>query len=112
MTIRAAYRAIHTERYSNNMTDAYHIAQRALADLKAAVRLTLETNGSNGMSNAEIGRTLGIYAGHVGHEGHISRTVLALMESEGVVAQDAESKRWTLRVHSQTAESAGSIAAS
>lgn len=51
------------------------------------------------MTNAEIGRSLGIYAGHVGHEGHIPRTLLALMESDGVVSQDEKSKRWVLRNH-------------
>lgn len=86
------------------MTDAYHIAQRALADLKAAVRITLEKSSNPGMSNAEIGRTLGIYAGHVGHEGHISRTILALLENEGVVEQNVETKRWTIRMNYQQNE--------
>lgn len=34
----------------------------------------------------------------MGHEGHISRSLLAIMESKGVVQQD-EDKRWTLRSH-------------
>ena len=33
----------------------------------------------------DIGRGLGIYGGHVNHEGHIPRTLLSIMESEGVV---------------------------
>ena len=87
------------------MTEAYRLAQRAIADLKSALRHILEHRESDGMTNAEIGRTLGIYAGHVGHEGHISRTILAVMESEGVVAQDAATKRWRLRVHQHPADS-------
>lgn len=86
------------------MTEAYHLAQTAIADLKASVRRVLERSACGGMTNAEIGRTLGIYGGHVGHEGHISRTILALMESEGVVEQDATSKRWSIRVHSNSLE--------
>ena len=76
----------------------YGIAQRALADLKSAVYLVLRNGPKEGLRNADIGRLLGIYAGHIGHEGHIPRTVLALMEEEGVVQQDSE-KRWTLKMH-------------
>lgn len=43
------------------------------------------------------GEALEIYGGHIGHEGHISRTVLAMLEQEGVVAQNAASKRWAFR---------------
>ncbi len=81
------------------MTEAYHLAQSAMADLKAAVLTILEDAPDNGMSNAQIGRTLGIYMGHVGHEGHISRTLLAIMENEGVVNQDTSTKRWNVRIH-------------
>ena len=51
---------------------AYSLAQSAMADLKAAVRTVLLYSPDEGMKNAEIGRTLGIYSGHVEHEGHIS----------------------------------------
>jgi hypothetical protein len=78
----------------------YQLAQRALADLKAAVHQLLSDTEIGGLTNAEIGRTLGIYTGHIGHEGHIPRTLLSMMESEGVVEQDGESKRWSLRTHS------------
>ena len=80
-------------------TDAYHVAQRAMSDLKAAILRVLASAPASGLSNAAIGRTLGIYAGHVGHQGHISRTLLALMESEGVVEQVADTKRWRVRTH-------------
>ena len=76
----------------------YAIAQRALADLKSAVYAVLRTAPGEGLRNADIGRLLGIYAGHIGHEGHIPRTVLALMEEEGIVQQDSE-KRWTLKTY-------------
>jgi hypothetical protein len=57
---------------------AYRIAQRAMVDLKTAVYLLISIGPSDGYSNADIGRSLGIYVGHIGHEGHISRTILAL----------------------------------
>lgn len=76
-------------------TDAYRLAQRAMADLKAAVLILLKGHDtSSGLSNADIGRRLGIYGGHVGHVGHVSRTVLAKMEAEDVVVQDPDTKRW------------------
>ena len=76
---------------------AYRNAQRALAELKGAIHEVLSTAHDDGLTNAEIGRSLGIYAGHTGHEGHVPRTLLALMESEGVVEQDENTKRWRLR---------------
>jgi hypothetical protein len=79
--------------------DAYRLAQHAMADLKAAVYSLLEGAPPEGLTNAQIGRSLGIYAGHVEHEGHIPRTLLALMEKEGVVQQSSATKRWTLRSH-------------
>jgi hypothetical protein len=86
------------------MTDSYRLAQTAMAELKAAVRSVVEFAGDGGITNASIGRTLGIYSGHVGHEGHISRTLLAMMESEGVVVQEPTTKRWKIRVHHQSGE--------
>lgn len=76
-------------------TDDYLKAQIALAGLKGAVHSLLSKN-PQGLSNAEIGRTLGIYQGHKGHEGHISRTVLAFLENEGAVKQNDETKVWYL----------------
>ena len=78
--------------------DAYHHAQRAIADLKAAVHFVL-MNEPNGLTNAQVGRILGIYGGHVGHEGHISRTLLAMLEGEGAAEQDSQSKRWQVKDH-------------
>ena len=78
---------------------AYALAQAAMASLKASVRTGLLYGPTEGMKNAELGRTLGIYSGHVDHEGHISRTILALMEREGVVEQDENTKKWRLRRH-------------
>ena len=75
----------------------YSKAQTGMAMLKDAVHSLLETKGADGASNAEIGRALGIYKGHLGHEGHISRTILGIMESEEVVKQDKDSKAWSLR---------------
>ena len=80
-------------------SSSYHLAQRAISDLKAAVRDTIEAGPELGLTNAQIGRMLGIYAGHEGHEGHISRTVLAMLEAEGVAEQDASNLRWRLKTH-------------
>jgi hypothetical protein len=74
----------------------YLLAQEAIAQLKGAVYELLEKN-PKGISNAEVGRRLGIYQGHVGHEGHISRTVLGMLENEEVAEQDPETKLWTIR---------------
>ena len=81
-----------------NFTDSYHLAQTALADLKATVYAVLAASPS-GLTNVQLGRSLGIYGGHVGHEGHISRTILALLESEGVAEQNPDDKTWQLRNH-------------
>ena len=59
--------------------------------------MSLEESGINGLSNAELGKSLGIYSGHIGHEGHISRTLLSLLKSENVVYQEEYTKRWFLK---------------
>ena len=51
---------------------AYRRAQRAIAELKSATVDLLATAGPEGLRNAQIGRLLGIYQGHVRHQGHIS----------------------------------------
>lgn len=78
------------------MKQPYQLVQTAIADLKSSVHLLLQ-DFPDGLSNAVIGRSLGIYSGHVGHEGHISRTILAIMQAEGVVEQDSNTKIWKLR---------------
>ena len=75
---------------------AYSTAQKAMASLRSAVYSTLAFAGETGMRNVDIGRALGIYGGHDGHEGHISRTLLAMMEAEGVVRQHPRTKHWHL----------------
>jgi hypothetical protein len=80
-----------------NLDSSYLLAQTAIAQLKAAVYQVLTTAPGTGLKNSDIGRMLGIYMGHVEHEGHIPRTLLAIMESEGVVEQDLETKAWRLR---------------
>ncbi len=74
----------------------YQLAQGAMANLKSSVHLLLQ-DFPGGLTNAVIGRSLGIYSGHVGHEGHISRTILAIMQAEGVVEQNSATKAWKLR---------------
>ena len=82
---------------SKNSAKAYLLAQSAMAELKSAVYLVLGDADSNGLRNADIGRALGIYMGHVEHEGHIPRTLLAIMEAEGVVEQDESTKLWRIK---------------
>ena len=91
------------------MNEAYAVAQRAMADLKAAVYLLLKSGPASGLRNADIGRALGIHAGHIEHEGHIPRTLLALMEREGVVQQHPESKLWSLKPLAETTAGAGAV---
>jgi DNA-binding IclR family transcriptional regulator len=79
-------------------TEAYRLAQSAIANLKAAIHAVLSTS-PQGLTNAQIGRTLGIYSGHIRHEGHISRTLLAMLESEGVAERDPKTKCWRLKQH-------------
>lgn len=76
---------------------AYQLAQKALVDLKTSIYALLKAGPEDGLTNAQIGRGLGIYMGHVGHEGHIPRTLLAIMEAEGIVDQDKSTKKWKLR---------------
>ena len=75
---------------------AYRIAQKAMADLKTAVYFMISKGPEDGYANAEIGRKLGIYTGHICHEGHISRTILGILESEGILKQTQETKKWIL----------------
>ncbi len=86
--------------------NAYSKAQRAIADLKSSVLEVMLNATDDGLTNAEIGRCLGIYHGHIKHEGHIPRTMLALMEDEGVVEQDAQTKKWRIRSRLEVGTSA------
>lgn len=78
------------------MKNPYTKAQQAIASLKSAV-YDLLSEQKEPMTNVQIGKSLGIYMGHVEHEGHISRTILALMEKEGVVEQSKTTKAWSLK---------------
>lgn len=90
----------------SSQSNAYRMAQEAMTYLKAAVYDVLTEAPTDGLTNAQIGRSLGIYMGHVGHQGHISRTVLGLMQAEEVVAQDPTSRRWRIQVHSSQVDDA------
>ena len=85
------------ENNHSNSNEVYLLAQTAMAHLKAAVHQVLGDAAPESLRNADIGRALGIYTGHVEHEGHISRTLLAIMEAEGVVEQDKSTKLWSLK---------------
>lgn len=76
---------------------AYRVAQRAVADLKSAIRAVLRQAGSEGLRNVDVGNRLGIYRGHshTDHYGQIPWTLLKIMEMDGVVKQ-GEDQRWRL----------------
>lgn len=75
--------------------DEYQVAQRAIADLKSAALSLIRREGP--ISNAKLGRALGIYFGHGAkqgrHEGHVSRSILRLLADEGLVEQTS-TKEW------------------
>ena len=79
---------------------SYARAQHAIADLKSSVFDLLDSSDRE-LKNVDIGHSLGIYHGHEGHEGQISRTILKMLESDGVVVQNPESKKWKLAHHSE-----------
>ena len=85
-------------RQTEGSRSAYAEAQHAIALLKSAIYSILLDASSAGLRNVDIGRGLGIYSGHKRHEGHIPRTLLAIMESEGVVEQVNETSHWRLKI--------------
>ena len=56
---------------NQRLIEAYGMAQKAIVDIKTAIYTILEHAPEKGMKNVDIGKSLGIYMGHVGHEGHI-----------------------------------------
>ena len=81
-----------------NKMDSYIIAQKAITELKSAIFLLLKNAPGDGLKNSEIGKALGIYHGHNNqHEGHISRSLLDMMEGEGIIEQDQTTKKWKLK---------------
>lgn len=76
---------------------AYRQAQRAMADLTSAVLSIIATAGADGISNSQVGRLLGIYQGHIGHEGHISRTMLELLKADGIIEQLGKGGPWRMK---------------
>ena len=80
-------------------SEAYRMAQTAVAELMSSVLMVLLENyeeSHEGLTNAELGRALGIYGGHAQgkHEGHVSRTLLGTMAEQGVIYQRPDTKRW------------------
>lgn len=80
-------------------SDSYSKAQEGMRLLKVAIHEILERAPGEGLTNAQIGRALGIYRGHVEHEGHISRSLLEQMQNEEVVEQLNPRGPWRLRHH-------------
>lgn len=82
----------------------YAKAQEGVTKLKEAIYGYLLDRGEEGATNAEIGRSLGIYVGYStregepekkAQEGHLSRTILGYMETDEVVIR--KDKKWFLR---------------
>lgn len=80
------------------MNTPYYKAQSGLALMKDAVYQLLKDCDPKGLRNVDIGKSLGIYNGHKRHEGHISRTLLEMMQTEGVIEQRSD-KLWYLIAH-------------
>ena len=78
-----------------NRNDLYTRAQAAITEIESAI-LELLTANPSGLTNSEIGRRLGIYFGHDGHEGHISRSILAVMQTKGIVRQQSKRGPWEI----------------
>ena len=79
----------------NFNAESYQRAQHAISELKTAIFMILMEHSEEGLKNVEIGKKLGIYMGHKGHVGHIPRTMLDIMETEGTVEQYSN-KKWRL----------------
>ena len=80
-------------------SSSYGRAQEGIRLLKVAIHELLEMAPEEGLTNAQIGRALGIYGGHVEHEGHISRSLLEQMKNEQVVEQISPRGPWRLCEH-------------
>ena len=74
----------------------YYRVQGAINELKSAIS-DLLSDHPEGLTNAEIGRSLGISFGHARHEGHISGSLLSVMEIEGTVVQDGRRGPWMVK---------------
>ena len=79
-----------------DVSECFAMAQEGWAKMRAAVYGLLSQEPRRPITNAEIGRTLAIYGGHIGHVGHISRAVLEDLKRDGLVEQDAGSKAWSV----------------
>ena len=86
-------------------SDLVRTCPDSASGIEGAVFEKLSDAAVDGLTNVQLGRSLGIYPGHVGHEGHVSRTILALMENDGLVEQNPENKRWIIRSHTATTDS-------
>ena len=82
--------------------EAYDTAQEGLNKIRSAI-VNLLSSSEQKMTNANISRSLGLHAGYGGrHQGHITREVLEGMKTDGVVTQDTNSKKWSLRTHTNS----------
>jgi len=73
--------------------DAIPLVERALSELRGVVHAKLLEN-KDGLTNAQLGRSLGLYMGHVGHQGCVSRTILEMLKENEMAWQDPATKRW------------------
>lgn len=80
------------------LNEAYQLAQHGMAEMKSDIHQVLKTVYPKAFKNHKIGRMLGIYQGHVRHEGHVSRTLLEIMKSEGTIEQNKEDKIWRMKL--------------
>jgi hypothetical protein len=80
----------------------YHRAQAALAELKAAMYVLLDDGPLGGLTEVQVGRSLGIH--DRGGDGRVTAGLLRMMEDEGVVEHDPETGCWRIRSHAGEAD--------
>lgn len=83
--------------------EAYTVAQEGVSKIRSALLILLSSGPQDGMINADISRALGLHAGYGGRQqGHITRELLEGMKNDGVVKQDPDSKKWSLRLPNES----------
>ena len=84
---------------SESQAELYGMAQDGINRIKSAILGLIIQAGDDGMRNVEIGKSLGVYSGHTAgeHEGHISRSLLNILQNEGMVEQRTDKKWYPIR---------------
>jgi hypothetical protein len=84
--------------------DSSHLAESAIGDRGRGTTSVVDWPSRISMRRSADCQE--VYAGHVRHEGHFSRTVLDMFQSEGLVQRDQASETWRLG-HTKAAKASG-----